>query len=53
MKMEVVYEFINNTYVSLAYQHSKITEDPKLLALSPAIFMGNQNIISGGINIGF
>ena len=50
MKMEVSYEFINNAYVSLAYQYLNITGDR---TLSPPIFQGNQNIISGGINIGF
>ena len=50
IKMEVSYEFINNTYVNIAYQNLTITGDPKL---SPLIFQGHQNIISGGINIGF
>jgi len=50
MEMEVTYEFINNAYISLAYQHLNITGDP---TLSPPIFQGHQNIISGGINIGF
>ncbi|HZX62515.1 MAG TPA: hypothetical protein VFE66_04810 [Bacteroidales bacterium] len=49
-KMDVSYEFINNAYVSLAYQYLNITGDP---TLSPPIFQGHQNIISGGINIGF
>jgi hypothetical protein len=53
VKMEVIYEIINNTYVRLAYEHSSVTEDPKLPLLSPAIFIGDQNIVSGGINIGF
>jgi hypothetical protein len=50
IKMEVSYEFINNAYLSLAYQYLSITGDP---TLSPPIFQGHQNIISGGINIGF
>jgi hypothetical protein len=49
-KLEVSYEFINNAYVSLGYQYLSITGDP---ALSPLIFQGEQNIVSGGINIGF
>ena len=48
VKMEVVYEIINNTYVSLAYEHSAITEDPKFPLLSLVIFMGDHNIVSGG-----
>ena len=50
IKMEVTYELINNTYVSIAYQKLNITGDP---TLSPSIFHGHQPIISGGINMGF
>jgi hypothetical protein len=50
MKLDISYEFINNAYISLAYQYLVITGDP---ALSPPIFQGQQSIISGGINIGF
>jgi hypothetical protein len=50
MKLNVSYEFINNAYLTLGYEYLVITGDP---ALSPSIFQGNQNIISGGINIGF
>jgi len=50
MKFDVTYEFINNAYVSIGYQYLNITGDP---SLSPAIFMGHQNILSGGVNIGF
>jgi len=49
-KVEVTYEFINNAYVSLAYQYLNITGDS---TLSPPIFQGHQSILSGGINIGF
>jgi len=52
MKMDITYEFINNAYASLSYQYLNITGDPTLF-LSPPIFQGHQNIISGGINIGF
>ena len=50
LKGEIAYEFINNTYLSLAYQNLDISGNP---ALSPPIFYGHQSIISGGINIGF
>ena len=50
MKLDVTYEFINNAYVSLAYQYLNITGDP---VLSPLIFQGHHGILSGGINIGF
>lgn len=50
MKMDVSYEFINNAYVSLSYQFLTISGDADL---SPSLFYGKQNIISGGINIGF
>ena len=50
LKLDVSYEFINNAYVSLAYQHLSISGDP---ALSPLIFQGNQNIVSGGVTLGF
>ena len=50
IKMEVTYEFINNAYVSIAYENLSLTGDP---ALSPPVFFGYHNIISGGINIGF
>jgi hypothetical protein len=50
LKLEVTYEFINDAYVSIAYQKLIITGDPEL---SPPNFYGHQNIISGGINIGF
>jgi hypothetical protein len=50
MKVEVTYEVINNAYVSLAYQYQDMTGDP---TLSPKIFQGHQNIISGGITLGF
>jgi hypothetical protein len=50
IKLEVTYEIINNTYVSFAFQKLNIKGDR---ALSPSLFYGNQNIISGGINIGF
>lgn len=50
IKLEVTYEIINNTYVSFAYQKLNIKGDR---TLSPSIFYGNQDIISGGINIGF
>jgi hypothetical protein len=50
MKVDVTYEVINNAYVSLAYQYLDITGDP---TLSPQIFHGHQNIISGGITLGF
>lgn len=46
----VSYEFINNAYVTLAFENQNITGDT---GLSPVIFQGNQNIFSGGINIGF
>jgi len=49
-KLDVSYEFINNAYISLAYQVLSVTGDPDLY---PLIFQGQQNIISGGINIGF
>ena len=50
LKFEIAYEFINNTYISLAYQSLSITGDR---TLSPPIFYGSQRIISGGITMGF
>ncbi|MCX6244932.1 MAG: hypothetical protein NTU98_09525 [Bacteroidetes bacterium] len=50
VKADVTYEFINNAYVSIGYQYLAITGDE---SLSPGIFMGTQNMLCGGINIGF